>query len=81
MPQHNYRLRSTTKESENNIESYESFVEEEILRIEDMIDNETMTETQPSKKFLNRKIEVLTTLDPEKVKEFQHSFEYTNAIG
>ena len=81
MPQHNYRLRSTTRESTIDNESDTSSIEEEILRIEDMTDNDTTMETQPNKKFLNRKVEVLSTLDPEKVKEFQHSFEYTNAIG
>ena len=58
---------------------------EEESQIRRMTDNESegrnMMAVQPTKKYLNRKIEVLTSLDPEKVKEFQHSFQYTNAIG
>ena len=35
----------------------------------------------PKPKQINRKIEVLSSLDPKAVAEFQHTFTYTNAIG
>ena len=83
-PTHKYFTRASRREEPSEeivgkaIE--ESSNEEEIIEMTQESITSVM-DHQPSRKYLNRKIEVLDELTPKKVKEFQHSFQYTNAIG
>ena len=88
-PSHKYNTRASRRQegndglAEETAEEFEPFNEVNEEEINEMTQEniEAAMDQQPSRKYLNRKIEVLDELTPKKVKEFQHSFQYTNAIG
>ena len=81
---HGYRTRASSQQptdSEGTTNNQQIEQEQEISPMTQETATTTTNMARPAKKYLNRKIEVLDSLDPDLVKEFQHAFEHTNAIG
>ena len=82
---HQYNTRhAKPKSPQSTQESSEGQIDNQSTTTEPANPSNTMTEatdSNPTPKLLNRKIDLLKTLKPEDVKEFQHAFKYCTAAG